>query len=298
MGDDGSQARERGRHPECELHRAPPRGRTIRSSTPGRTASSPTNASSICARSRTRRASRSRMSRSVLIDYGFHAPTMSFPVGGTLMIEPTESESKGELDRFCDAMIAIREEIRAVELGLARPDRQSAEERAAHRGDDRRPSVDPPLLARTGRRSRSRPCGRESTGRRSGASTTSTATATSCARARPSRSTSRCSRPARRARSEAQMVSASRDDGARRRPARDRALDLRPGRRGRRQLAGEPHGASRGKVRGHRAGGGPRAADRAVGRRAALARHRGAPAPRRAGRRRGCRASPASSRSS
>lgn len=52
-----------------------------------------------------------------LIDYGFHAPTMSFPVAGTLMIEPTESESKVELDRFIDAMIAIREEIRAVERG-------------------------------------------------------------------------------------------------------------------------------------------------------------------------------------
>ncbi|OEC33912.1 glycine dehydrogenase (aminomethyl-transferring) [Pseudomonas sp. 21C1] len=52
-----------------------------------------------------------------LIDFGFHAPTMSFPVAGTLMIEPTESESKEELDRFCDAMIAIREEIRAVEAG-------------------------------------------------------------------------------------------------------------------------------------------------------------------------------------
>uniref|UniRef100_UPI00313B1D16 aminomethyl-transferring glycine dehydrogenase n=1 Tax=Pseudomonas sp. OTU5201 TaxID=3043850 RepID=UPI00313B1D16 len=52
-----------------------------------------------------------------LIDYGFHAPTMSFPVPGTLMIEPTESESKEELDRFCDAMIRIREEIRAVENG-------------------------------------------------------------------------------------------------------------------------------------------------------------------------------------
>ncbi|WP_339486263.1 aminomethyl-transferring glycine dehydrogenase [Pseudomonas sp. EL_65y_Pfl2_R95] len=52
-----------------------------------------------------------------LIDFGFHAPTMSFPVAGTLMIEPTESESKEELDRFCDAMIAIRDEIRAVERG-------------------------------------------------------------------------------------------------------------------------------------------------------------------------------------
>ncbi|KAI5914078.1 aminomethyl-transferring glycine dehydrogenase [Thauera sp. 2A1] len=52
-----------------------------------------------------------------LIDYGFHAPTMSFPVPGTLMIEPTESESKAELDRFCDAMIAIREEIAKVASG-------------------------------------------------------------------------------------------------------------------------------------------------------------------------------------
>ena len=50
-----------------------------------------------------------------LIDYGFHAPTMSFPVAGTLMIEPTESESLNEIDRFCDAMLAIREEIRSVE---------------------------------------------------------------------------------------------------------------------------------------------------------------------------------------
>ncbi len=52
-----------------------------------------------------------------LIDYGFHAPTVSFPVPGTLMVEPTESESKEELDRFCDAMIAIREEIRRIEAG-------------------------------------------------------------------------------------------------------------------------------------------------------------------------------------
>jgi glycine dehydrogenase len=52
-----------------------------------------------------------------LIDYGFHAPTMSFPVSGTLMIEPTESEAKVELDRFCDAMIAIRAEIADVEAG-------------------------------------------------------------------------------------------------------------------------------------------------------------------------------------
>ncbi len=54
-----------------------------------------------------------------IIDYGFHPPTVSFPVAGTLMIEPTESESKQELDRFCEAMIAIREEIREIETGTA-----------------------------------------------------------------------------------------------------------------------------------------------------------------------------------
>ena len=52
-----------------------------------------------------------------LVDFGFHAPTMSFPVADTLMIEPTESESKRELDRFCDAMLAIRAEIAQVETG-------------------------------------------------------------------------------------------------------------------------------------------------------------------------------------
>ena len=54
-----------------------------------------------------------------LMDYGFHAPTVSFPVAGTLMVEPTESESKDELDRFCEAMIAIRGEIQAVIDGKA-----------------------------------------------------------------------------------------------------------------------------------------------------------------------------------
>jgi glycine dehydrogenase len=52
-----------------------------------------------------------------LMDHGFHAPTMSWPVAGTLMIEPTESETKAELDRFCDAMLAIRDEIREIEDG-------------------------------------------------------------------------------------------------------------------------------------------------------------------------------------
>ena len=56
-----------------------------------------------------------------LMDYGYHAPTMSWPVVGTMMIEPTESETKAELDRFCDAMISIRREIQDVDLGLADP---------------------------------------------------------------------------------------------------------------------------------------------------------------------------------
>jgi glycine dehydrogenase len=56
-----------------------------------------------------------------LMDYGFHAPTVSFPVAGTLMIEPTESESMEELDRFCDALISIHAEILAVESGAADP---------------------------------------------------------------------------------------------------------------------------------------------------------------------------------
>jgi len=53
-----------------------------------------------------------------LMDYGYHAPTVSFPVAGTLMVEPTESESKAELDRFCDAMISIRQEIKDIENGI------------------------------------------------------------------------------------------------------------------------------------------------------------------------------------
>ncbi|MEJ2618442.1 MAG: glycine dehydrogenase (aminomethyl-transferring), partial [Ignavibacteriaceae bacterium] len=54
-----------------------------------------------------------------LMDYGFHAPTVSFPVAGTFMVEPTESESKKEIDRFIEAMISIREEIREIETGIA-----------------------------------------------------------------------------------------------------------------------------------------------------------------------------------
>lgn len=70
-----------------------------------------------------------------LIDYGFHAPTMSFPVAGTLMIEPTESESRFELDRFCDAMIAIKGEIDAVAAGSVAVE-ESALRRAPHPAED------------------------------------------------------------------------------------------------------------------------------------------------------------------
>ena len=70
-----------------------------------------------------------------LIDAGFHAPTMSFPVAGTLMVEPTESETKAELDRFCDAMLAIRDEIRAIENGDM-PHENNALKNAPHTVED------------------------------------------------------------------------------------------------------------------------------------------------------------------
>ena len=70
-----------------------------------------------------------------LMDAGFHAPTMSWPVAGTLMVEPTESETKAELDRFCDAMLAIREEIRAIETGDM-PAENNALKNAPHTVED------------------------------------------------------------------------------------------------------------------------------------------------------------------
>ena len=67
-----------------------------------------------------------------LMDYGFHAPTVSFPVAGTLMVEPTESESQEELDRFVEAMVQIRDEIREVEARPRRRQGQRAQARPAH----------------------------------------------------------------------------------------------------------------------------------------------------------------------
>ena len=118
-----------------------------------------------------------------LVDYGFHAPTMSFPVVDTLMIEPTESEGKRELDRFCDAMISIAGEIAAVEKGKADKHRQRAEERAAHPcGTLRR--VDPSLFQGTSLLPAAGNTPTTSTGRPWRGWTTSTATATSSASAR------------------------------------------------------------------------------------------------------------------
>jgi glycine cleavage system protein P-like pyridoxal-binding family len=87
---------------------APASSRTYPSSSRAKTAASPTNSSSIAANSKQSAGVTVEDIAKRLMDYGFHAPTMSWPVPGTLMIEPTESESKAELDRFCDAMIAIR----------------------------------------------------------------------------------------------------------------------------------------------------------------------------------------------
>ena len=70
-----------------------------------------------------------------LMDFGFHAPTVSWPVAGTIMIEPTESESKAEIDRFCDALIAIREEVKAIEEGRVQLER-SALRNAPHTAED------------------------------------------------------------------------------------------------------------------------------------------------------------------
>jgi glycine dehydrogenase len=84
-----------------------------------------------------------------LIDCGFHAPTMSWPVAGTLMIEPTESETKAEIDRFCDAMLAIREEARAIEEG--RMDKvNNPLKNAPHTVEDLVGEWDRPYTPRTG----------------------------------------------------------------------------------------------------------------------------------------------------
>ena len=86
-----------------------------------------------------------------LMDYGFHAPTLSFPVPNTLMVEPTESETLDELDRFIDAMIAIRDEIRQRRERRVAAGRQPAQARAAHRRQPAEGRVAARLPARGGR---------------------------------------------------------------------------------------------------------------------------------------------------
>ena len=113
-----------------------------------------------------------------LMDYGFHAPTVSFPVPGTLMVEPTESEPLEELDRFCDAMLAIREEIDDVAIGRADPAdnvlKNAPHTAAEVAADDWTQSLQP-----AGRRFPRGPSSpRTRCGRRSAASTTRTATGT------------------------------------------------------------------------------------------------------------------------
>ena len=122
-----------------------------------------------------------------LIDYGFHAPTMSFPVAGTLMVEPTESEDLAELDRFCEAMIAIRAEIEQVATGeWSRGDVPLRG--APHTARPRWPTGTGGVRRDRRRCSRPDPT-RTSTGRRSAGSTRPTATATCSAPARrPKRS--------------------------------------------------------------------------------------------------------------
>ena len=109
-----------------------PVGCITRFCTPAVTVASLMNASSTSDRSRNPAASSEEDVAKRLIDYGFHSPTMSFPVPGTLMIEPTESESLAEIDRFCEAMLSIREEIRAVEQGTAGCAGQRTEKRAPY----------------------------------------------------------------------------------------------------------------------------------------------------------------------
>ena len=131
-----------------------------------------------------------------LIDYGFHAPTMSFPVAGTLMIEPTESEDLAELDRFCEAMIAIRGEIEKVASGEwpadDNPLRNAPHTAAALGGEWEHPYSREEAVFPAGV---SRPT---STGRRSAGSTVPSATATWSAPARrwTSTTTDRGHRPA------------------------------------------------------------------------------------------------------
>ena len=126
-----------------------------------------------------------------LIDYGFHAPTMSWPVAGTLMVEPTESEPKHELDRFCEAMISIAGEAARIEKGEWPRDDNPLVNAPHTAAETLAGGMDASLFAAGGGLP-GRRCGRRrrNTGRRSRASTMSPATATWSAPARRSASIS------------------------------------------------------------------------------------------------------------
>ena len=192
--DDGRRrpdARHRNRDPQRQLHRRHGSIRISRCCTGMPRAASRMNASSIRGRLKTSSGVTVDDIAKRLIDYGFHAPTMSFPVPGTLMIEPTESESKAELDRFCDAMIAIRQRDRRDRSRPLEGRGLAAAPRAAHRARHRRRCVGARLYPRRGLLPGGHLADRTNTGARSGGSTTSMATATWCARVRRSRTTRR-----------------------------------------------------------------------------------------------------------
>ena len=117
MGAGRADRGDQGRRPDRELRGAPARPTTSPCCTPARTGWWRTSASSTCATITTETGVTAEDVSKRLMDYGFHAPTLAFPVPGTLMVEPTESEDLAELDRFIDAMVAIRGEIDAVAAG-------------------------------------------------------------------------------------------------------------------------------------------------------------------------------------
>ena len=119
-----------------------------------------------------------------LMDYGFHAPTLSFPVAGTLMVEPTESEPLAELDRFCDAMIAIRAEIDRVADGTW-PLAESPLRLAPHTAEELVGRVGAPVRPRGRRLPAAGAAGRQVLPAGLARSTPPAATATSCARVSP-----------------------------------------------------------------------------------------------------------------
>jgi glycine dehydrogenase len=116
MGPDGLTAATEGRHPERQLRRQAP-GEVLPRPLPRRSPGLVAHECIVDLRGWKKHGVEAEDAAKRLMDYGYHAPTLSFPVPGTFMVEPTESETKAELDRFCDAMIAIHGEMQAVVNG-------------------------------------------------------------------------------------------------------------------------------------------------------------------------------------